>query len=80
MKEIIDYINRKYNLTAIPIKIIGSKRWASDDELFKQEKLEGVPQRVQFNDKSGVVLYCWDIVEDTVKEDIIKEWKRLNES
>lgn len=80
MKKIITYINTKHNLTAIPIKIIGTKRWASDDNFFKPEKLEGIPQRVQFNDKRGVVLYSWGIVEDSVKDDIIEEWKRLNES
>lgn len=80
MKDLIKYINTKYKFTAIPIKIIGSKRWASDDKYFKKEDLEGIPQRVQLNKTRGVVLYSWGIIEDRIKEDIINEWKRLNES
>lgn len=80
MKDIIAYINNAYQLTAIPVKIIGLKRWASDDRYFKKEKLEGIPQRIQLDENSGVVLYSWGIVEDSVKEDIINEWKRLHES
>lgn len=80
MKTLIEYINKKHKLTAIPINIIGAKRWASDDSLFKQEKLEGIPQRIKLSEKKGIILYDWNIVEDSIIEDIKNEWKKINES
>ncbi len=75
MTNLIDYINKTYQITAIPINILSEKRWASDDSLFKPEALEGVAQRIQLSEKRGVIIYSWEEVSSQIKEDIQQFWK-----
>ncbi len=66
MKELIEWIKATYQLTAIPVRVLNEKRWESMDEIIVRERFEGVPQRVNFNDGFGVIIYDWDEVAPEV--------------
>ncbi len=77
MKALIEFINRTYTLTAVPIHILSEKRWASDDSLFKSEPLDGMPQRIKLSEDRGVIIYDWDELTDEVIADIKAQWDEL---
>lgn len=77
LRELIDFINSTLGLTAVPVNILSEKRWASDDTLFKQEPLEGMPQRVQLSEKRGVIIYDWDEISDETVQKIQDKWVEL---
>lgn len=78
MKELINFINSVLGLTAVPVNILSEKRWASDDTLFKQEPLEGMPQRVRLSEKRGVIIYDWDEISDETIAQIKAKWAELD--
>ncbi len=77
MRELIVSIKDRYNLTAIPVRIKNEKRWESMDEIIEKTPFEGVPQRLNFDDGYGIIIYDWDIVEESLLNDIKCDYLRL---
>lgn len=74
MQNIVGYIKKTHGLVAIPVRVKNEKRWESMDEIIEKIPFEGVPQRVDFCDGFGVIIYDWDIVDDVVLGEIKKRY------
>jgi bacterioferritin-associated ferredoxin len=79
MKTVISYIKLRHKLTAIPVRIKNEKRWESMDEIIERTPFEGVPQRVDFEDGFGVIIYDWDDVNPRIFREI-KMFYKLEKS
>ena len=78
MLQFIQFIQEKYHIQAIPVRIKNEKRWESMDELIDPaDHLEGIPQNVSFDDGFGVVLYSFDFVSEEVKSEIKQIYKDM---
>ncbi len=70
MKELVQWIKSTYSFTSIPVRIKNEKRWESMDEIIVREPFEGIPQRVDLGDGFGLIIYEWDIINDSIIDEI----------
>jgi hypothetical protein len=78
MKELVQWIKSTYNFTSIPVRIKNEKRWESMDEIIVREPFEGIPQRVDLEDGYGLIIYEWDIIDDSVINEIKSYYHKNN--
>ncbi len=60
MRELISYIREEFTITAIPVRVKNGKRWESMDEISDGAPLDGMAQRISFDDGYGIVAYDWE--------------------
>ena len=76
MKDFITWIEKAYDIQAIPVRVKNEKRFESMDEIIpRMQPLEGVAQNVEFGDGYGVVLYSFTLLSDDIKNEIIKKYQ-----
>ncbi len=64
MRELISYIQEELTITAIPVRVKNEKRWESMDEISDGTPLDGMAQRLSFDDGYGIVVYDWNELSD----------------
>ena len=76
----IAWIEKSYDIYAIPCRIKNEKRWESMDEIIPpRQPLEGIPQNLKLNDYYGVVLYSYALLDSSLKEAIVTQFRKTSE-